>query len=239
MDKPPQKEWLGKGFTLAIGLFCATLALFLFLQSPFFAVQTVELTGNLYLRQADVLSIAGVEATENLFDINVRQATARLQAHPQVEAASVRRRLPSTLVVRIVEREPAAVIATSDRFAAVDRNGRVLVVTQSPRHALPLITGLQIDQVTPGEALAVSGLSQALHVADRLGSDLGTRVSEISWQRGNISLIMRNLLTIELGDVEHLTEKLTTLRALLRELDASTRPVRTIDLRVPTSPVLR
>jgi hypothetical protein len=63
----------------------------------------------------------------------------RLAEHDMIVEAEVRRRLPSTLVFRVVEREPVALMATPE-LVPVDRDGRELPLDPAGRRVdLPVL----------------------------------------------------------------------------------------------------
>lgn len=241
MDKPHGQQRFDRGFTWAVGLFTAALVLLVFLQSAVFSLQIVELKGQVLLTEADVMEIAGISYGESIFNIDVRQVRERLAHHAQIAAATVRRRLPATLVIEIAEREPVALAPHAEGFAALDAEGRILFVTPELRLPLPLLTGLagrSALQAAPGETVNAA-YAPALAVAAALPPDLVARVSEVRWAEAGIDLLMRDGVTVLLGDTTQLDLKLQTLRAVLSSLVREPRTVTQIDLRVPRTPVLR
>ena len=108
-----------------------------------FRIETLQVSGNRTLTSADVLATAGLRAGESLVGLDLTAARARLVAHPRVRVASVRRRLPGTIVVEISEREPC-VIVRADRDYLVDAEG--VVVAEAPagtRPDLPVLKGVE------------------------------------------------------------------------------------------------
>lgn len=242
MDKPFDQNRLDRSFTLAVGLFSTTLALLFFLQSALFTLQSVQLTGAVYLTEAELLSIAGIPYGESVFNIDLRQATERLMAHPRIDRAQVRRKLPSSLEIEIVERTPVAILPYSDGFAAIDHQGRVLMISDQLRLPYPLLTGFDAPESTgiyPGAQLQLLPLHETLAVASALGPDLIAWVSEVQVATSGISLLTRDGVVVRLGDTTQLSEKLQTLRALRTSLANDERRLELIDLRVPRTPVLR
>ena len=83
---------------------------------------------------------------------------------PWVRAASVKRVLPGTIRVRVIERRPAAVALIEGVAHLVDREGYVIGLTGTGADDLPVITGLRgLD----GRALAAA-LRRGVAMIERL-----------------------------------------------------------------------
>ena len=108
-----------------------------------FRIETMQVSGNRILSSATVLATAGLRSGESLVGLDLAAARDRLLAHPRVREASLRRRLPGTIVVEIVERVPC-VIVRADRDYIVDAEG-VVVAEDAPgtRSDLPVLKGVE------------------------------------------------------------------------------------------------
>jgi len=126
-----------------------------------FRIETVQVSGNRVLTSAEVLAAAGVRAGESLLGLDLDAARARLVGHARVREASLRRRLPGTVVVEIVERVPCALVR-ADRDYLVDADGAVVgEAVPGARPDLPVLTGIEAvaGALTPrGAADLAAGL---------------------------------------------------------------------------------
>jgi len=93
----------------------------------YFHVQTVQLEGARFLTPTAVIAALGADTSASVFDDPVR-FEQKVESIPLVARARVRRRLPGTLVVTIVERIPVALIPTRDGFRGVDSAGTRLPI---------------------------------------------------------------------------------------------------------------
>src|SRR5262245_13033777 len=69
----------------------------------FFRVRRVEILGAHYVAPGDILSRLHVDTTASIWG-PTKPLVARVSTHPEIQSAVVRRKLPGTLVVEIVER---------------------------------------------------------------------------------------------------------------------------------------
>ena len=91
----------------------------------FFRVQQVEVRGTRYARPADIAARLALDTTASIWN-DLDSLRARAEGHPQVHAARITRRLPSTIVVTVEENLPVALVPAARGFKAYDDGGRVL-----------------------------------------------------------------------------------------------------------------
>lgn len=91
----------------------------------FFRLHDVEVRGTRFARPSDIASRLGVDTMTSIW-IDLDTLEARVEKHPQVRSANVRRWLPSKLVVEILENEPIALVPGTRGMRAYEESGRVL-----------------------------------------------------------------------------------------------------------------
>lgn len=110
-------------------------------QLAFFRVRRVEIEGVRYLAPSDVVRRLAVDTTVSVW-ADLEPLERRVEADSLVLEATVRRRLPGTLVVTITEKEPIALVAARGGFRTYDRRGALLPIEPSKAAVdLPLLAG--------------------------------------------------------------------------------------------------
>lgn len=210
-------------------------------RSPLLAVRHVEVQGADHTAMAQVVAAAGLRGRRLMFDVHPGPMDRRLvDALPWVESASVSRRWPATVEIRLRERTPIATVAASGgQSALVDAAGRILAVGPPPASAPTLlaIAGLA-PAGAPGTWIGPGPQAQAvLVVAGQLPSSLRGRLAQLSvTSGGEVDASLTNGATVLLGPPTDLPEKFLALSTLLDRIDQ--KGVATIDVRVPDAPVL-
>jgi cell division protein FtsQ len=179
------------------------------------------------------------------FRVNLKSAGERLRAHPWVRTATVLRRLPDTIELRIQEEKPVALI-NAQTIWMVTADGVLLPPWNSPRVCdLPLLRVPRMSAgYKPGDHLRDSSacalLAQnaaALKYAPGVWSDL----SELLWKEGEMrAVFQRGNIEIRLGDgTEEIGWK--SLDRLLAHLQTQGRltNVESVDLRFAGRMVVR
>jgi cell division protein FtsQ len=96
----------------------------------FFRMRRVEIHGLVYLPRAELMQRLAVDTTGSIWmDLGVLRG--RIADHPQLIGVSLSRKLPGTLVVRVQERQPVALVQRKNALAAVDAEGEVLPLDPS------------------------------------------------------------------------------------------------------------
>lgn len=148
------------------------------------SVQQVLVDGRVETPAADVLHVLDVSRNAPILAFHPAEAKAELEKLPWIKTASVERRLPNIVYVRLIEREPLALWQRHGRLTLIDRDGveipgadlsrfgtlPVVVGDGAPRHAADLFALLATE---PDLARRVAA---AVRVGDRrwnLRLDLG------------------------------------------------------------------
>lgn len=91
--------------------------------STFFAVQKIQISGNVRLEQEDVLNLAHLKKGENSLAVNISDIEYKLLRSPWVENVSVKRQLPGNLAITIEERKPRYWMRQDNRIVYADKKG--------------------------------------------------------------------------------------------------------------------
>ena len=170
-----------------------------------------------------------VHIGEPIMAVPIAAAQARIERLSWVDRATVERRLPGTIVVRLIERRPFAIWQDHGTFTLIDRAGNVVTNRNvADFRTLPLVVG-------PGAPAAAARLIDALNAAPDIGRRMEAAV-RVAGRRWN--LLLKSGLTVRLPE-GHVVAAITRLVALDRKFDLLDRPLRFVDLRLPNLLVVR
>lgn len=107
---------------------------------PYFALQSIEVTGNSRLGQGEILSLGEVNIGQNSLDLNMTDVEQRLSANPWVKSVTLTRTLPGTLTIAVTEREARYWIRRGNQLWYADANGQPIEeVGQAKFVSLPFL----------------------------------------------------------------------------------------------------
>ena len=181
----------------------------------FFQLRKIEIEGLRYMAPAEVAERLQVDTSHSIWT-DMGPVAERVRAHPQVADVRLRRRLPGTLVVRVTEHMPVAVVATRSGFEVLDGRGVVLPVdpSQVPVN-LPIL--VQRDTILlrllAGVRAAQPALFERISEARRIGNELRLELATVT------VLTMADVTVQRLVDILPVERDLASKQLRAAELD--------------------
>jgi cell division protein FtsQ len=196
------------------------------------SVRTIVIDGRENTPEPVLRRALGIMIGQPILGFSVADARLRVLSLGWVADAVVERRLPDTLVVRLIERAPFAVWQDHGVFRLIDRNGETMGEQDVGRAAqelsLPLVVGVGAPEAATelfDEMVPYPAIRQRLVGAVRVGQE--------RW-----NLVLKSGATVMLPgeDQEKALDRLQSLQSRMQLLD---RPVQIIDLRLADRVVVR
>ncbi len=206
---------------------------------PALRPHTILVEGNRVVTKDDVLAHAAVSLDRNLWLQNTAAMRKRIESIPYVDRVDISRRLPATLILRVTERTPFAVVRSGDEAVVVDEHLRVL----APADARAART-LPIFAVSAAPTLgAGTFITDAPIVALRDDEDalLAAHIAPAMLAHdkyGDLVATLRSGVRILLGDESELATKIPLIDPILTQVGRAGRPIAAVDLRAEHAPVV-
>lgn len=186
-------------------------------------LEEVTVEGRERTQTGDVLAALGATQGQFIFDVDLAAARDRLEALDWVERATVSRRLPGTVHIRLVERAPFAVWQRGGRLSVVDMTGAPITDHEPEAFAhLPLVVGHGAQR---SAAALVKALMERPGIAALVRASV--RVSDRRW-----NLKLQNGIEVRLP-ARDLSAALADLARLDAENGLLSREILAVDLRIP------
>jgi cell division protein FtsQ len=191
-------------------------------------VQHVEVEGRVNTSEPMLRAAIGVARDDAILAVKLGPMKQRIESLMSVQSATVERRLPDRIIVRLTEREPFAVWQNQGKFSLVDRAGKVVELDLTESRGLPLIVGA-------GAPVAAAPLLDALNANPALLARMvaAIRVGERRW-----NLRLTNGTDILLPEGQE-TVAIKRLMALHQDQGLLDRPLKSVDMRLPDRLVVR
>jgi cell division protein FtsQ len=127
--------------------------------------------------------VAGVKLGQNVVEIDLDAARARLEKDPWIERATLSRRLPASLSIDLVEREAAAIVSLSTGTYLATAQGELFKkIEDGDPDDMPIITGIAPEDAGGDREATAQLVKRALE----LGAEIehvglfGGRVEELN-----------------------------------------------------------
>jgi cell division protein FtsQ len=249
-------SWLGR---LLVALTVTAVAIFLLgasalfvagyaavTRSEYFRTQTIAVSGNQRLSEAEILLQAGIRRGDNLLALNLRVVRERLREHPWISEARVSREIPETIAIQIEEHVPLACVDLGRKFL-IDAQGRVFKeVAKGDADDLPMVKGIDYADIRLGDdplGPAMGAVVQALRLSQTADSAIAYADIEqlhLDKEMGVSLTLKQGQRLIKLG-FDHYELKYERFKQLLRQLERneSWRAFQSADLNNPERIVVR
>lgn len=139
----------------------------------YFRVRRVEIAGARYTSASDIYATLEVDTSSSLWQ-ELEAMEARVEELPQIANAEIGRDFPATLVVRVTERQPVALVATAAGMLPLDSAGMPLAIDPSRADTdLPILPSRDTTLVRLLSTLRGSdpGIFARISEARRVGKD--------------------------------------------------------------------
>ena len=194
-----------------------------------FAIDEIRVVGNRETSEIDIFDRVGLDGWTSLVGFDAEDARARIESLPWVETAAVRKIYPSTLEVKVMEREPFAIWQHGSLLSLIEEDGEVIAPLSGTRHlTLPLVVGVGAPKSAVG---FVGKVAATPELASRVRGYV--RVSERRW-----NLRLENGMTVKLPE-NGVDAALADLVALHAQYDILSRDVESVDMRFADRLVIR
>lgn len=218
--KPKKKSKLKVLFIIALVIG----ALVLISKLSFFSIKDIETVGNNFLPKERIIELSEVNIGDNIFEVGKLRTIDLLEANPYIEEANIDKKLPSTFVIKIVEREPAFIITNGEVYAYISSQGYILEIVDSEPLRLPTLVGLKevVETMKVGNRLGQEDLQQLNKILNVYESAKRYEVAELITSidvsnEDNFTLVMEQEgKKVYLGDCSDLNTRMLELQVILR-----------------------
>jgi cell division protein FtsQ len=191
-----------------------------FVQSAYFESKTVLVKGAHRLLEKDILEQAQIKTGVNILSVNLPLAKKRLQAHPWIASASVRREFPDTVIIEIKEHQPIAIVDLQERYL-MNTNGELFKHwSREDRIVLPVINGLTGSDIAFSRMypnIIAGDVLDVLRLGRGSGSVIPNRIVKrilVDREVGITLCVSENMKTIKLGHPDYPVKYENLKRAL-------------------------
>ncbi|MFA6470668.1 MAG: FtsQ-type POTRA domain-containing protein [Candidatus Latescibacterota bacterium] len=197
---------------------------------PVFTVRHVSVAGTQYLNREKVIASSGIKTGSGLFDVNLTGVSLKLSKEYAASNFTVFRRLPDTIVIKVKERKPVALIGT-DKLIGIDEEGIPLpYVGADLVSTLPIITGIK-SVASLSDPKVKARLKTGIKLLETISRDSPSilkRISEVNISTMGIGLI-DNGLEIIIGDTDW-GKKIPNLEKVITQVTGQLDSVKTVNM---------
>jgi cell division protein FtsQ len=195
----------------------------LVLSSELFTLKNIYVTGNKTVSNSDIIRLSNLQYGQNIFRMNKKKIIRSMFENPKVKAARIKRILPSSVSLDIIEREAIALVPYLGSYLNIDEEAMIFEVSGTSQNMnAPVIEGFSFNDFKIGEVLKIDNSEQldiALKISNALkNSKLNEDISIVNIEDlENILLITRTGIRIYLCN-SNIDYKIQMAKTIIEDL---------------------
>lgn len=211
------------------------VAWFFFISLPLWQIKTVQVVNNSYLPTPRILEKLVLPKDTSIWRVSNNTVRKLFKDDPWVKQIVVRRRLPNTLVLDTVVRQPYFKLLIGERIWYIDEEGKIL------NHDGIAPTGLSCYTVVGVSSIAdiAEVVSVLVPLTKQYKDMLDQENVRIDFSNKNDIRFFFDLMQVKIGDSTNMAEKREALQYVLGALGERIRRVSYIDVRAYKTPAVR
>lgn len=152
---PFRKKKNKKKIFITILLLLVVVGVTLF--TPIFNIKAINVVGNAKIKQEDIVTTSGITTGQNIFRFNYFKAKNNILEQPYIESVKISRDFPSTIVITVNERKPAAFFEYMGSYLIIDGKGIVLELVDALNDLkIPSVLGIKFKDYKCGKKISVN-----------------------------------------------------------------------------------
>ena len=125
----------------------------IFSTTGIFTIDAIEVKGNSHYTAEEIINIGHATSGHNIiYKANIKETEEFLEQNPYIKHAEVRRKLPSTLVIKVTERQERLAFKYDDDYLVMDEEGILLRKTRN-KPKTTIIQGVVVSKIKLGEKI--------------------------------------------------------------------------------------
>lgn len=219
-----KKRTMTKGAKVLFSVIVAIVLLALLFSSPLFNIKTIEVEGNSKVSDEKMISISSIQFHTNIFSMKKREAIEKIKTNSYIEDVKIARKLPSTVKIDVIEREPRYMLQFADSYVYINNQGYMLEISNEALE-VPILIGFTTDlsNIKAGNRINVEDLEKmnmVIKIFETVKSnDMGHLVSkiDISNEKNYTIILESEGKKVYLGDCSDLNTRILYLKAILEK----------------------
>src|SRR5699024_9610155 len=171
--KQARKQKANRRLVFYLSIFLILISIIVYLQSPLSNIKEIKITGNTIINDEAIIDKVGLNKDTKIWTINSKKLNKKLKKNPIIKSVNVKRKLPSTILIKVNEYKVVGYVVTKEINKAVLENGTIV---ESEEDAFDLSTAPFLYEFKDKEVL--NRMTKELNELPEYIFDL---ISEVRW----------------------------------------------------------
>lgn len=171
--KEARKKKANRKLLFYLSIFFLLISLIIYLQSPLSNIKEIQVLGNKVVSKKEIVKRSELTTETNVWGISKKSITRALETHPLIERVEVKRKLPQTVQLYVIEYKIVGFKMGKKGYFPILENGTIIKEQQMhPSGEAPIFHNFKENEylIRTAEELA------------EIPDDIFNLISEISWE---------------------------------------------------------
>lgn len=191
--------------------------------SPVFSVRTIQIRGNTYYTDEQIIEKMGFHPNKNIFSFQKQKIQKLLYQDPYIESVHIEIDWPNQIRIQVNERKVVGYVPYVGTYLYIDKDGRVLETSASYTENPPIVQGLEFDHFQIGQVIPVKNQISlnvvAVMAQMMLKYDLFHEIIKIDISDPTDIHLYVKKLDVSMGDIEEFDKKIQWLIQIMNIYD--------------------
>ncbi len=229
MRKMKRRQKKRLAFLVMVVLVASLIAIIML--TPAFNIRKIEIVGNSVLKDEQIVKASGLTTGVNIFGESMKEAKDNVMSLGYIDSVKVKRSLPSTVRISVVEEVGVAYLRAEDGFVIITADGRCIDINDGTDGGkkvkipdYPLIKGMKNVKYKVGKIISAENETQlealiaCLHEFSKYGYVFDIREIDMS-DITDIKFYFRTMdLCVAIGNTDKLGYKMECFGSILESL---------------------
>ncbi len=245
MQKPTKIQKKHKrfkvGFYLVLIVTLTIILVVFLLNSETFNINNISVKGNNNINKEKILHISAINRGENIFRISKKEAEENLLELPYTKSVSVKRDLPRSVDIEIIERKNKVLIRNISMYYIIDDEGYILNQIDENLESLPVVYGLKTDRIDIGDNLFLSLELEEFEDFIKEGEslDILSKMERIEIDsEDNVNIRINNGIDVAFGGLNNVKYKIRLLNEILSHSNENDLAINKIIMNRGENPII-
>jgi len=204
-----------------MSLFFFLISIIVYLQSPLSEVKTIDIQGNTFVTDEDIIELSGLSTETNIWTMDISKIENELQTNPIIDEVTIDRQLPWTVSLDVSEMQIVGFVEENKKFYPVLDNGELLETKEHLEFngEAPLLIGFTDKEY----------LSKMASELNNLPADILDLISELHWQpesdnKNTILLYMNDGFIVQ-GTIRDFSDGMLVYPSVVSQLDPEVKGI--------------
>lgn len=190
--------------------------------TPIFNVTEINVEGNSRISNERIESLSKISLNVNTYQYSKKNIIENIKEEPYIESVQVKRKLPSTIIINVEERNRDFFILNYGSYIYIDKQGYILEISNEVEK-LPEIKGFSTstENLVPGNRISDDDLEK-INTAQKIienikNNEIESEITSIDVSNTNdFCVIMQGEgKKIHLGNASNINDKILMLKEIL------------------------